>query len=1216
MEKKSFAFNVEVDNVWKIKSDETDLFEIRSIKIDIGYFEGAKPDKRGAIMAQLAILDYELFLSGSNDADGWLLKAWSSDNLILDDWITKIAGTEWSLPDGLSQLSLSNFSLSFHTGTKELAIAATVNGEIRIPLNGSSGFLEIKSLKFSFEKGDGATTISFEGISGLELTDSNGVKQEFSMNTTVIYESKLGHKNTGWKIEALSGGELDLVNLVSGLTSKFGSINSSLPETLKDTRYALKDIYLKANNSDKSWNFCFGGTCKYELAGNEGILKVGIDFTKATDTSYTYKFNGDLNIKHPETAEEYNFQLGFDKEPGSMFMVAKYKGELSLKKVVSLFSPKVAEKIPAQLNPTMQDAAFLVYKKNKKTNILLAIRLDFSDKGNEIDLSRLAFIGKYIPAKEAKMELGLDFFLSTANIPDDQQDEFNKVLSRLGIPMDFPESIDSGLTLNPRITAPLFGSDLTLPVTGSGVKSDQKKANSKTEWKSVKKKIGPVTIERAGLTMEEGKVKILLDAGIELGGFTFKMLGFGVKIPIKSNLDVLNEIDFGLDGLELKIERGNIKISGGFYKQSLALKNRNGQWVSQIGYVGEIRILIGPKSLTAYAGYVDIDGIPSFFIYAIALLPLGGPAEFFIDGFAGGFGINSRLNIPPIEDVRNFIMVRSAFGEPYFDEKDQNASLSKIFNDIPPELDVNWIAIGIKANHYKFIESFFLATVSFGNKVELDLLGIVRLKMPKGAEMLVKAELALHAHFVPDDGFLGIEGRLTDGSYILNPLARLSGGFAFYSWLSGPHKGDFVISLGGYHPQFKIPSHYPIVPRLALTYQLSSNIYIKASAYIALTPKMLMAGGRLEGLVDLDNIKASFVIEAHFLMNFKPFQYEIAASVAMGVSASLDIGICTLRKTWQITAGMELWGPEFGGFASIDLEIVEFTIDFGAPKALPEPISWQEFKDDFLPPSGDISKIFISDGIIKEIKSELYGPESPRYIVSPTALKIRVESSIPARKLNTVYIGKTEENKIEEGWGIGVAPMQLSASDFNPSLNVEFKKLSGSNDGTKTFKNDLLTSRVPSALWGTYRERSLAGPMLLPVNESDQPFVGLQFHPEKEISDRLPEIGSLSLTDVLKPSENIINLNPAPLEKSEQKVKRPNDDVGFFEILKSPERKIYDKLINIKGFSHLPPADLQTFMPWTTPGGITEIGIDQFEDAPYLSSMGARENLIKWNKLK
>ncbi|MEZ4892535.1 MAG: hypothetical protein R2778_05920 [Saprospiraceae bacterium] len=62
-------------------------------------------------------------------------------------------------------------------------------------------------------------------------------------------------------------------------------------------------------------------------------------------------------------------------------------------------------------------------------------------------------------------------------------------------------------------------------------------------------------------------------------------------------------------------------IAGGFYRQELVLDSPKIKGTFT-GYVGEIRVMIGPKSLTAFGGYVSLKGTPSFFLYAVAQLPL------------------------------------------------------------------------------------------------------------------------------------------------------------------------------------------------------------------------------------------------------------------------------------------------------------------------------------------------------------------------------------------------------------------------------------------------------------------------------------------------------------------------------------------------------------------------------------------------------------------
>lgn len=59
------------------------------------------------------------------------------------------------------------------------------------------------------------------------------------------------------------------------------------------------------------------------------------------------------------------------------------------------------------------------------------------------------------------------------------------------------------------------------------------------------------------------------------------------------------------------------------------------------------------------------------------------------------------------------------------------------------------------------------------------------------------------------------------------------------------NSGDFVVTLGGYHPSFNVPSHYPQVPRLSFfNSSITSELNIKGEMYFALTPRCIMAGGR------------------------------------------------------------------------------------------------------------------------------------------------------------------------------------------------------------------------------------------------------------------------------------------------------------------------------------------------------------------------------------
>ena len=92
--------------------------------------------------------------------------------------------------------------------------------------------------------------------------------------------------------------------------------------------------------------------------------------------------------------------------------------------------------------------------------------------------------------------------------------------------------------------------------------------------------------------------------------------------------------------------------------------------------------------------------------------------------------------------------------------------------------------------------------------------------------------MAFKIAFSTESGLLSFEARLTENSYVLRRDFMLRGGFAFYTWFAGEHEGDFVVSLGGYHPRFQPPAHYP-KPDLVEFHCKTGNTTIQGFCYFA-----------------------------------------------------------------------------------------------------------------------------------------------------------------------------------------------------------------------------------------------------------------------------------------------------------------------------------------------------------------------------------------------
>jgi hypothetical protein len=591
--------------------------------------------------------------------------------------------------------------------------------------------------------------------------------------------------------------------------------------------------------------------------------------------------------------------------------------------------------------------------------------------------------------------------------------------------------------------------------------------SASAKWVDIKKKLGPVNFQRIGFGYVNKSIVILLDASMNIAALGVELRGFGLGFALAWPPKLSN---FYLDGLGISFKKDPIEISGAFLR---ATQKVNGQQVNV--YSGAAILKLTKFTISGIGSYAKVKAkdekgedksYTSLFIYAVYDGPIGGPVFFLVTGLAAGFGINRRVNVPPIDEVRDFPLVSLAMNN-------QKKSLMTILGDLltpspktkklPIEVSPGdyWLAVGIKFTSFKIINSFALLIVSFGNRLRFDILGLSVLSLPPKLgddfDPLVYIELALKISFGSDSDVLSVEAMITPSSYVFSKTAKLRGGFALYIWVSGPHEGDFVITLGGYHPRFNKPAHYPNVDRLSLNWKVSSFVSLRGELYFALTPTAIMAGGLWEVTCDLGFLRASLRLWANMIISWAPFYYDIEIGVLVRIEANIKIAFILIHFKLELGAQLHIWGPPFAGEAQVKWIIFTFTIPFGSADRGRRPLlDWQAFSDKFLPPekkqeeessedtgpglqdrelqenqrsarvdanhgqdgpiddSADTSSptpnmadpldIRIGSGIIEQIKRD----KKTFVLVNPDELVLGVESFIPSTKVT--YFGKKRES--------------------------------------------------------------------------------------------------------------------------------------------------------------------------------------------------------------
>jgi hypothetical protein len=577
----------------------------------------------------------------------------------------------------------------------------------------------------------------------------------------------------------------------------------------------------------------------------------------------------------------------------------------------------------------------------------------------------------------------------------------------------------------------------------------------KIHWIKLEKTVMIFTLHRIGVGLDDTYLMFALDASLNVSPLTFSLYGAGIGVNLKNY-----DLKYYISGFGIEFKNDALMISGELIKEEKT-------------YAGTLLIQVKQISVFAVAEYSE-DG--TLFAYAVLSAPLGGPPAFFVTGLALGFGYHKHLAIPAIDEMADFPLIKGAMGQ--LDQKDLLTELKPYITD---EIGQKFITFGVKFTTFEVAESFALLTVSFGNNFEINMLGLSDITVPPHCPTeiapLARAQLALKITFAPADGFFGVEARLTSESYILSKDCHLKGGFAFYMWFAKEHSGDFVITLGGYHPKFQIdkPKHYPDVPRVGFSWNLGDYVNICGEMYFALTPSTLMAGGRLSVIFTLWNIKAYFIAKADFLICWKPFHYDIEVGVIVGASLHVSIWFVSFTISIELGTQLHIWGPDFTGRAYVSLWIISFEIAFGANASQEtEKVDWDTFCLSFLPKeksSGDnledrrsanrsdpeVEPLSIS--FVEGLSGQVTIEHKVIKAVRPGGLTLSVDTVIPISKVMVNHSEVTIPSPVD----VYVKPMRADNNKLSTEFTVSITKEDAS---IANFEGTVITKNMPTALWG------------------------------------------------------------------------------------------------------------------------------------------------------
>lgn len=909
---------------------------------------------------------------------------------------------------------------------------------------------------------------------------------------------------------------IGLADLVKAFKSDFDE--STIPACL-GALPKFRSFYIFYGTGSQSSQF------KLELETQLTIGERKLDITLTYDSASDKKDNKASAFGGRLVMGTHEFDLKFlsttinQQQTSYMFAQYHHTGNtgISLKDISGrILSVSLAEQVP-DISIDLKDfTAFLLYSKTgNNSNVLFGM-----GAGVEFSLKDLPLVGEVM---EKEKSFGIKQVMLTLSYGSFTQNEL-KALGEIikGVPADavvpdrhFGVSMlmqvgetESYYSLLPDVSSP--SKESTTPATKDYTPLPGA-VSAKAKWIKVAKQIGPVDLQRIGIGYINKRLVLLLDAGITASMLSIQLkglgLGFELKWPVRTPA-------FYIDGLGLSFKKDPIEISGLFIRVDPKPEE-------QFSFYGAAKISTSKFAIAGIGAYSKLrDNRVSFFIYAMYNGPIGGPTFFFVTGIAAGFGYNRRIKVPAIDQVRDFPLVSMALNP------DPNKGLDSIVSElisnnwIPSSPGDYWLAVGIRFSSFKLIDSFVLVTVQFGTKVEFALLGLSVLKWPAEGNAIAYVELAVSVRFGQGSDVIAVDAMITHNSYVLDKNCKLTGGFAFYVWISGEHEGDFVITLGGYHPGFKVPVHYPRVDRLALTWKLSNMLSIHGEMYYALTPTAIMAGGRWEVEYNLSFLRASLTLWADMIISWAPFYYQIDAGIRVAIEARIKIAFVRVHFSLEMGAELHIWGPPFAGEVYVDWTIFSFTIPFGSnKKQLPDPLSWKEFTGSFIPEKKQDGSVVaetqpletrISGGVIKQYKDSTGKVIT---IANPYELVLTVETLIPVKQFGVKDQSNAfkiiDDNTLMEtgdsqmfttysmrNTNMGIKSMDLRELDSTLQSWVE-KKSSPSTWDVQPMNVMCTAKGMADALWGPEKATTAKVPESKIIKDA---MTGAQFHSPEQSS--------------------------------------------------------------------------------------------------------------------
>ncbi|MBE2222176.1 MAG: hypothetical protein IAF02_11575 [Anaerolineae bacterium] len=349
------------------------------------------------------------------------------------------------------------------------------------------------------------------------------------------------------------------------------------------------------------------------------------------------------------------------------------------------------------------------------------------------------------------------------------------------------------------------------------------------------------------------------------------------------------------------------------------------------------------------------DGSDGFSLLIIITAEFGSGIQlgfgFTLLGVGGLLGLNRTMRLDALTEG-----VRTGALESVMFPQDIIANAPRIISDLrrffPPENNKFLIGPMVKIGW----GTPTLISISMGIIIEIPgniaIVGILKVALPADEAALIVLQVNFIGAIEIDKKRVFFFAALFESRVLFITIAGEMGLLVAFG-----DDANFVVSVGGFHPQFNPPPlPFPNPIRVSLDI-INTGLYrITVSGYFGVTSNTVQFGAKAELSLGFSALKIEGHISFDVLIQFSPFYFiaQISASVSLKV---FGVGLFSIRLSFSLE-GPTPWRAK--GRGSLSLLFFDISADFD--------ITWGDAKDTSLPPVS----------VIPLLKAEIEKPESWR----------------------------------------------------------------------------------------------------------------------------------------------------------------------------------------------------------------------------------------------